>query len=260
MAKLKLIASDLDGTLLLNGAQDLNPELFPLIRQLKKQGILFMAASGREYSNLQRLFEPVRDEIAYLCLNGCSAYYQGKMLVQETMDEKDARDLILDMQKRHGELLISGKDTCYIHSENAWYIHHMRDEVHNAITQWDDLLNIPEPYSKISLYKPEYEKDLEEMKQNFEGRLTVQYGGNGWIDCAPQNVNKGTAFTKVLKAQHIAKEETIVFGDNDNDRQILKEAGIAATVCSVKEDIRRMCSLETPTVEEALKQILNQTC
>lgn len=37
---IKLVASDLDGTLLLNGAQSLPEELFPLIRELKENKIL----------------------------------------------------------------------------------------------------------------------------------------------------------------------------------------------------------------------------
>lgn len=44
---IKLIASDLDGTLLQNGAHDVNPIVFDQIRTLKEHGILFVAASGR---------------------------------------------------------------------------------------------------------------------------------------------------------------------------------------------------------------------
>ena len=56
---IKLVASDLDGTLLLNGAQSLPEELFPLIKELKELGILFVAASGRQYANMKRMFAPV---------------------------------------------------------------------------------------------------------------------------------------------------------------------------------------------------------
>ena len=42
----KLIASDLDGTLLQNGAHDVNPIVFDQIRILKEHGILFAAANG----------------------------------------------------------------------------------------------------------------------------------------------------------------------------------------------------------------------
>ena len=53
---IKLVASDLDGTLLFKGAQSLPEEIFPLIRQLKKMGILFVAASGRQYANMKKCF------------------------------------------------------------------------------------------------------------------------------------------------------------------------------------------------------------
>lgn len=52
---IKLVASDIDGTLLRYGEQKLNPELFDIIRQLKKKGIHFIAASGRQYASIVNL-------------------------------------------------------------------------------------------------------------------------------------------------------------------------------------------------------------
>ena len=77
---IKLIASDLDGTLLQNGSQVLPDGICDQIRRLKEKGILFAAASGRQYANLRRLFAPVQDDIAYICENGCLVFYQGKLL------------------------------------------------------------------------------------------------------------------------------------------------------------------------------------
>ena len=69
---IKLIASDLDGTLLLNGAQSLREETCRLIHRLyTEKGIRFVSASGRQYDNQRRLFAPVADEIAYIC---CYSY------------------------------------------------------------------------------------------------------------------------------------------------------------------------------------------
>lgn len=56
---IKLIASDLDGTLLKNGAQEPNPRIYDIIKRLKEKGIRFTAASGRQHYNLRLLFEPV---------------------------------------------------------------------------------------------------------------------------------------------------------------------------------------------------------
>lgn len=57
---IKLIASDLDGTLLLNGAQSLSEELFPLIKKLKEMGILFVGGKRA----------PVCQYEAYVCTGG----------------------------------------------------------------------------------------------------------------------------------------------------------------------------------------------
>ena len=68
---LKLIASDLDGTLLQNGVRTLSDTVIEQIKQVKRNWvILFVAASGRQYTNLQRLFAPVCEDIAYVCENG----------------------------------------------------------------------------------------------------------------------------------------------------------------------------------------------
>ena len=77
---IKLIASDLDGTLLKNGAQELPPDIFPIIRELRQKGIRFVAASGRQYYNLRLLFKPVMDEIFYIAENGSLCICNDKIL------------------------------------------------------------------------------------------------------------------------------------------------------------------------------------
>ena len=55
---IKLIAADLDGTLL-TSERKLSPDLFPLIGELRGRGIRFAPASGRQYYNLRELFAPI---------------------------------------------------------------------------------------------------------------------------------------------------------------------------------------------------------
>ena len=88
---IKLIASDLDGTLLLHGAQMLRTETCGLIHRLyKEKGIYFVSASGRQYDNQQRLFAPVADEIAYICENGCLSFFEGDMLHLQPSRRRDS--------------------------------------------------------------------------------------------------------------------------------------------------------------------------
>jgi Cof subfamily protein (haloacid dehalogenase superfamily) len=256
--QIRLIASDIDGTLLAKEDSRLDPRLFDQIRELKQHGILFMAASGREYTNLRHLFDPVRDEIAYLCLNGSLTVYQDAIISRETMDDATAHELIRAFfQCAHTRPLASGLHTCYVESDCPDLLHVVRDVVRNDVTEVDDLLNIPEPYSKISAYEAEGVQDLETWKKQFGDRLTVQIGGARWLDCAPYGVSKATGFRHLLAHLNIHPEETVVFGDNDNDRQILQMAGTAIAVENAIPSIKNICARVVPSVPEALEQILS---
>ena len=69
MDSVKLIASDMDGTLL-NGKGELDPAFFSLFEKLERRGIRFAAASGRQYDGLRRTFAPVADRMLFIAENG----------------------------------------------------------------------------------------------------------------------------------------------------------------------------------------------
>ena len=50
---IKMVVSDIDGTLLTEGTDQMNPEYYDVLRELKKKGILFVAASGRQYASMK---------------------------------------------------------------------------------------------------------------------------------------------------------------------------------------------------------------
>ncbi len=71
---IKLICSDIDGTLLQYGKKELEDEIFEQIRELHRRGILFCPASGRQYTSLRKLFAPVADCCVFICENGGVIY------------------------------------------------------------------------------------------------------------------------------------------------------------------------------------------
>ena len=66
---IKLIAADMDGTLLTSDGQ-LPKGLFPLIHTLWARGVRFAPASGRQYYTLYEQFGEIADELMYISENG----------------------------------------------------------------------------------------------------------------------------------------------------------------------------------------------
>ena len=66
---IKLIATDMDGTLL-DSQGSMDDEIYDIIEKLKEMGIRFVAASGRQLMSLKKRFVPVDDDVIYIAENG----------------------------------------------------------------------------------------------------------------------------------------------------------------------------------------------
>lgn len=255
---IKLIASDLDGTLLRGGAQQLNPRVFDLILQLKEKGILFVAASGRQYTNLRRLFEPVKDEIAYIAENGSLCVYQGKILSRGLI-ERDLGLRILKAIQNYGqcECILSCEDACYTDSKNPDFIRHMSDVVKNDMAFVDDLTTVNHPFLKIAIcdYRGTQESDVY-FKKLFSSEIKVVTSGNIWVDFIAPNANKGSALQGLLDHLQYKSEDCIAFGDQYNDVEMLQLAGTSYAMANAAPGISYFSTYVTDSVEEVLEDIV----
>ena len=66
---IKLIATDLDGTLL-HTDKSLPADFFEVVGELMKRGTVFVAASGRQYDNIYETLRPLSDGMYILGENG----------------------------------------------------------------------------------------------------------------------------------------------------------------------------------------------
>ena len=90
---IKLVASDIDGTLLPEGTAQINPEIFEVIRKLKEKDILFAAASGRHYTSMSKLFEPVKHDMIFITENGAYVCCRGYDMLEQVIDWELIREL-----------------------------------------------------------------------------------------------------------------------------------------------------------------------
>lgn len=255
---IKLIASDLDGTLLQNDSQSLNPEVIETIKKLIESGIIFVAASGRQYRNLQRLFEPIKDDIAYIAENGALVIYKGVVISKVTMDREIGEEILVDIRNRDGcEMLLSGVNTSYIEPKTKKYVNHMKYIVKNNVTEVKDILEVTEDYLKISVCEEKgIEYSEEYFRQKWGDKVTVVTSGNKWLDMIGPDVNKGNAMKILLERLGIKREEVMAFGDNYNDVEMLELAGYSYAMENGEEKVKQISKYVTSSVENTLKQLI----
>ena len=100
---IKLIASDIDGTLIKDSTPDLYPEMVQAVRRLKEKGIVFCAASGRQYASLKNVFREVAEDIAYIAENGAHIRYLHKDISVTPMKREDIEGIMTMLRPHYGE-------------------------------------------------------------------------------------------------------------------------------------------------------------
>ncbi len=254
----RLIACDIDGTLLLNGAVEIPGEIFRQIDRLEGKGILFCPASGRQYSSLRKLFAPVADRVPYLCENGAVIYGPGSpgpVLGKTVMDRALAEELCREIIALSGvEVLISGANTSYICPKRDDLLDMIRIFVGNNTVVLGAPEQVPEDIVKVSAYCPDR---LEETWQALSGRWGEHFqaaiAGACWVDFTL--ANKGTGLEQLCTALDIGLEEVMAFGDNYNDLPMLERVGQPWMMESAAPELRARFPNRCRRVEEILREL-----
>lgn len=255
---IKLIVSDLDGTLLQNGAQALTEEAKKVISALQKKGVLFAAASGRQYPNLYRLFGELSEEMAFICENGAYAVNRGKELYSIPMDRELGIAIIQDIYAKDDcEVLLSGKNTSYLKPKTEAYENRLRYIVKNNVQIVEDLTKVEEPFLKVSAYQPSgISRSEEYFRVKWSDRVQTAVSDTFWMDFTAFHVNKGEALAMVQEKLGISKEETICFGDHYNDIEMFAQATYSYVMENASDEIKKYGVYRSVRVEDTLKDWL----
>ena len=257
---IKLIASDLDGTLLQNGAQDLTPEVIDFIEKLATEhGIIFVAASGRQYPNLKRLFGKASKHMAFICENGAVVFYRDKLLCADAMDCEVAMEICRDILAADGcEALISGLQTSYLVPKEERFVHRIKHIIKNDTQLLQALEEMPEDFYKVSVYEISGIKEghgpyfIE--KHSDKAKCTIS--GRGWLDFVRPDVHKGSAMQHLQEVLNISPDECAAFGDNYNDLEMLDCVKYGYVMDNAVEEIRSRYQYHCKDVVTAIREEL----
>lgn len=257
---IKLIASDIDGTLLTNHGQIVPERTADLIRRLIDKGIYFTAASGRQYSNLRRMFDPISENICYAAENGCLCAHKNEIISKMYLPQDicmDIIDAIHDFPDCYG--MVSGVNTSYIDTDNPEIYDLIKNTNKYNVTKVKDLkTDVPEPILKIAVCAPKHGTTRigPHFGKLFHGEVHAVTAGLIWVDFVGDNANKGLGLKAILDYLHIDPSECIAFGDQLNDIEMLKVAGTSYAMSTGMPEVRALANHITDCVDDVLEEIL----
>lgn len=261
-SKIKLVAADMDGTLL-NENREVTEYTQGVIKKAIAQGVYFVPATGRSVNALPTQLKNMK-EIRYgIFSNGATIYdlkekkvlYKNQFLkerVLELLDWVKQFDLMssfsLDGQSYANEADMKNIDYYQLDENTRIVVQNSR----KLVPDIKELLKKDgQTVEKITLLFRTME-EREKVRKALGIFDDIQFSSSlpKNLEISKKGCNKGDGLSKLAKILAINKEETMACGDADNDREMLESAGIAVVMENGLDSMKAIADYITVSNQE----------
>ena len=247
---IKLIATDMDGTLL-NSRGELSPNFYNVFKQLKEKNIIFAAASGRQYFTLVENFKAVSDDMLFIAENGTYIAYRGKEIAVHPLDRRVAHQLIEKGRTIEDVyIVLATSKGAYIENADEDFVREV-NKYYVKCQLIDDLLSVEGDILKVTLcdFKgAEHNSYL--AYEDLRSKAQMSVAGDIWLDMMANGVNKGKAIEDIQQQLGITYEETMVFGDYLNDFEMLQKAHHSYAMANAHPSLKKIARFSAKSNDE----------
>lgn len=260
--KIRLIVSDMDGTLL-NANKQVSVKNIEVLRSLKARGVEFTICTGRiatmvgYYSKILEISKPM------ITANGAVIWdpLKKKVLFEKTVPLDAALELIRFCRLKQLDCSALTLEACYFTKNSK---RRMRFVDYNAIacSIGDEVIPLEifdenlscirdKKIHKILVYAfndREYQEAITFLDSLSEIEFTSS--DKNLLDISAQGVSKGSGVSELIKRGGFRKEETCIFGDYYNDISMVKAAGISFAMKNGCDAMKKAATAITDTNDD----------
>ncbi len=257
---IRLVATDVDGTLVKDGTCDINPDYYNALVTLKRMGIKVVIASGRQEDSILRVFEPIADELIYISNDGACVSEDGDVLFSKAIPAEFLPMLVEDLKRLDGcDFALASRDSyVYMDSASKPFIDYMNSYRFKGIL-FEGYDSLPPVYHIGVWHDPHSAHPALSLTSKYEDRLGWFVSGKEWVDFTAMGISKGAALEVIQKKYGISREETAAFGDQANDRSMLEKAKYNFAVKGSVADIEGYAEYTAPPMlHDGVLQVIRQ--
>lgn len=252
MKDIKAIFVDLDHTTL-TSERIITENTLKKINECIKNGCEYVVATGRGYTSIPDEVFDIRGIRYFITSNGASIYYRDMMfenaIYNNCMDSKAVEDVHTYLKKKKYNIEVFAHGTAHI--GNTYLSEIMLDKVDNRVKEYvcntrepvadiyDFMLGNKHSIESISIYFEDLEQKpiaYDELKNISNISVTSSLHHN--LEIGGATTNKATAVEWLCNKISVDSSEIICCGDNFNDVDMIKFAGLGVAVANSSDDVK----------------------
>lgn len=249
---IRIVITDMDGTLV-NRQDELPKDLKQRIEQLRKRNIRFAIASGRQYYNLEKRFQDMKDDMLFIAENGAMIVDQGKCIHVDAMEYDDVATFVTMLREsKENEIVLCGSQSAYIETQDEAFYNKLK-QYYERVEVVEDLLlaGKQDTILKLAIYNAtSAEQGIVPLLKDYEEQFMLAVSGNFWLDIMKKGVNKGTAIKKIQALYGVGPKECMAFGDYMNDYEMMQVCDHTYAMANAHPKIKEICRYEAKSNDE----------
>ncbi|WNR46991.1 Cof-type HAD-IIB family hydrolase [Paenibacillus roseipurpureus] len=232
MQKYKLIALDMDGTLL-SDDKTISEENKAAIREASAQGKIVIMSTGRGAISAMPYIHELGLTTPLVVVNGSEVWSSPDVLLRRTLVPTET---ILALHKLALE-------------QDCWWWAYSTNGVFNRESEGLDIA--AEEWLKFGFYT-ENEVKLGRIREVVTswGTLEITNSHPCNLEMNPLGISKASGVTAVCELLGIPMSEVIAMGDSENDIAMIREAGLGVAMGNAQDEVKRIADLTTVTNNE----------
>jgi len=240
VTKIKLWISDIDGTLI-NYDGSFTEEMEKVIKKVQQKGIKVVLATGRMFMGAEFAAKKFNLDTPVVCYQGAVVRHKDEVLWKSLVDSKIAREIIEYLRESKIHTHVYENDVLYVEDDNKRIMHQYcngRGTTYEYIKSFDEIsLNNVAKMLAVIEDSALMEKTKNELSKKYEGILTIVQSASSYLEITNKNASKGNALNFLKKYWNLKDEEILASGDQDNDVDMLKNAGIRICVGNSSKEL-----------------------
>lgn len=225
--KIKVVISDLDGTLL-NSNHRISQYTKSVFQELHNQNYLIIVATGRHHLDAMPIVAGLEIPLYLVTSNGARIHSPEKELLFSFNMESNAVKSVLSLD-------IDSEITTVLFRENVWQTNKQNEKLnafqpevnyHPELVDFDSLEDLSA--IKVFFTHHKHSKLIElrdKILENHSNLFSHAFSLPLCLEFMDKSVDKSVAIAKILEKENFVFEQTISFGDGYNDENMLNSSG-----------------------------------
>ncbi|MCM0650852.1 Cof-type HAD-IIB family hydrolase [Clostridium swellfunianum] len=245
---IQAIFFDIDGTLISSKLKTCSASTRKALAKLREKGVYTFVATGRHILEIEK--EHLIDGLyfdAYITLNGQYCFNSKEVIYQNEINKEDIKNLIKQIDESPYPCMFVEKDNMYINIINQRVIE-VQKSIYSSLPPIMDIHRALEnPVYQIIPYIDSKQAELYPLSV-LKHCKSIRWNPYA-IDIIPASGSKMEGIKKLLEYYKIPPENTMAFGDGENDIEMLDCVAIGIAMGNAGEKVKKVADYITDSVE-----------